>query len=92
MLALSFARSVSTMAFALRFSILPLLDSIMHSAFGNGVEDASRDVEMAPLSPAQEFDIERSAINMNRFTATKYWENELQRQKAKPRARKNPNS
>ncbi len=41
MLALSFARSTASMAFALRFSVVPLIDSMIHLAFENGVEQVS---------------------------------------------------
>ncbi len=87
-LALSFARSVAPMAFALRFSILPLIDNVMQLAFDRGVEyDPSFFVH---LSPAHECEIERSSINLQRFTVTKYAETELRR--VKPRARKAPDS
>jgi hypothetical protein len=84
-LALSFARSTASMAFALRFSILPLIDNVMQLAFDGGVDDPFED-----LSPAHECEIERSSINLQRFTVTKYAEAELRR--FKPRARKVPDS
>jgi hypothetical protein len=70
-LALSFARSAAPMAFALRFSILPLIDNIMQLAFDKGVEHH--------LTPSQACEIERTAINLNRFFVTMYFETELQR-------------
>ncbi len=73
------------MAFALRFSILPLIDNVMQLAFDGGVDDPFED-----LSPAHECEIERSSINLQRFTVTKYAEAELRR--FKPRARKVPDS
>ncbi len=91
MLALSFARSTAPMAFALRFSVLPLIDSIMQLAFHRGVEpDADESVE---LPSAHAFEIQRSAMNLQRFTLTKYFERELQRtHRCRPRMRKTPDS
>ncbi len=88
MLALSFARSTAPMAFALRFSILPLIDSIMHLAFQGVVEDDN------DLSCADSFEIGCSAINTQLFTRTKYFEAELHRShdNAKSRVRKTPDS
>jgi hypothetical protein len=87
-LALSFARSTAQMASALRFSILPLIDDVMRLAFDKGVVyDPSFSVN---ISPAHEYDIERSSINLQRFTVTKYAEAELRR--VKPRTRKAPDS
>jgi hypothetical protein len=84
-LALSFARSTAPMAFALRYSILPLIDNVMQLAFDKGVDDPLED-----LSPAHECEIEHSSINLQRFTVTKYAEAELCR--VRPRARKAPDS
>jgi hypothetical protein len=75
-LALSFARSVAPMAFALRFSVLPLIDTIMQLAFDKGTEPC---VATDGLIPEHECEIERSAINLQRFSRTKYFETELQR-------------
>ncbi len=86
MLALSFARSIASMAFALRYSALPLIDSIMHLAFEYGVEDSTQNY----ISAQEMFDIERSSIDLQRFTRSKYFEGELQRSKLKPRIRKAP--
>jgi hypothetical protein len=86
-LAMSFARSTAAMAFALRFSVLPLIDSIMHLAFNLGVECDLH------FKPQQAFDLQRSAIKLSRFTLTKYFETELQRCKPpEPRTRKAPDS
>ncbi len=75
MLALSFARSTAQMASALPFSILPLIDTVMHLAFHVGVVyDPSFSVS---LSAAHEYEIERSSVNLQRFTLTKYAEAEL---------------
>ncbi len=84
-LALSFARSTAPMAFALRFSVLPLVDSIMHLAFEDGVEGT--------LSAEHAFDIRRSSINLGSFCSTKYFTGEAQRSsKDKSRVRKTPDS
>ncbi len=92
MLALSFAGATASMAFALRFSALPLVDSIMHLAFEEGVEDDSPDQPF--FSAEQALNIQRSAINLQPFTLTKYFETELQchSSKSKPLARKTPDS
>ncbi len=88
MLTLRFARSVASMSFALRFSILPLIDSIMHLAFQYGVE---ADSEIGDSMTGEHVcEIVRSAINLHRFSTTKYFETELQRQVTKPRTRKTP--
>ncbi len=88
MLTLRFARSVASMAFALRFSILPLIDSITHLAFKYGVE---ADLFVRDAITAEDVcEIERSAINLHRFSTTKYFETELQRPVTKPRTRKTP--
>ncbi len=90
-LALSFARSVAPMAFALRFSVLPLIDSIMHLAFDNGVGCYS--VWFTEQALDQECEIERSATNLQHFSLTKYFETEVQRHgKPKARARKAPDA
>jgi hypothetical protein len=79
------------MAFALRFSILPLIDSIMHFAFDRGVEPSV--VRSVPLSAEHECEIQRSAIRLVPFTRTKYFEAELQRSgQPKTRVRKTPDS
>ncbi len=89
MLALSFARSTASMAFALRFSVLPLTDSIMRLAFDNGVELPFVD----DMEPEHEVELERSTINLTRFTATKYFESELQHlKKSKTSAHKTSES
>ncbi len=80
-LALSFARSIAPMAFALRYSVLPLIDSIVQLAFDKGVEKLS-----IPFSPyideiftcEDEIDLQRSAISLQSFTRTTYFETELQ--------------
>ncbi len=72
-LALSFARSTALMAFALRFSVLPIIDPIMRLAFDKGVESP----RVGDIEPEYEVEIERSAINLTRFTASKYFESEL---------------
>jgi hypothetical protein len=88
-LALSFARSTAPMAAALRFSILPLIDSIMHFAFDQGVEPGSFWASGNHLSAAHECAIPCSAIKLQSFTHTKYFETELHRYNhAKTRARK----
>ncbi len=90
-LALSSARSVAPIAFALRFSILPLIDSIMHFAFDRGVEPIL--VRRVRLSAEHECEIQRSTISLPAFTRTKYFEAELQRYNhAKTRVRKTPDS
>ncbi len=61
------------MAFALRFSVLPLIDSVIRLAFRNGVERP----RAGDIEPEHEIELERSAINPTRFTATKYFESEL---------------
>jgi hypothetical protein len=80
------------MSSALRFSILPLIDSIMHLAFNGGVEPCPRfSVVWGPAEEcAMEVEIERSSINLQRFTLTRYAETALSR--FKPRARKAPDS
>jgi hypothetical protein len=89
-LALSFARSTAPMAFALRFSVLPLIDSIMRFAFDSGVEPSDF-VNPRLLGAEHSTEIQRSAINLHRFSLTKYFETELQ-SRAKARARKTPDS
>ncbi len=79
MLALRFARSVAPTASALRFSILPLIDSIMHLAFDRGVESSFLWTSGNRLSAEHECEIRRSAINLQSFTHTKYFETELHR-------------
>ncbi len=81
MLALSFARSTAPMAFALRYSVLPLIDAMMQLAFDKGVEPLSNPFDLNQydvLSAAHEKDLQRSAINLQSFTRTKYFETELQ--------------
>ncbi len=76
MLALSFARSAAPTASALRFSILPLIDNIMHLAFKYGVEgDVCRDFFVDKA-----FDLKRSEISLQAFLNSKYVESELQQQ------------
>ncbi len=89
-LALSFARSTASMAFALRFSVLPLIDSIMHFAFENGVEEEF----LYTSNASHEYQIQLASINLQHFTRTKYFETELQQhhKHAKTRARKAPDS
>ncbi len=90
MLALSFARSVATMSFALRFSVLPLIDSIMYLAFEYGLEISSY---RSRLTSEHEFEIRRSAINLQRFTLTGFFESELRGvTQPKSRTRKAPDS
>jgi hypothetical protein len=90
-LALSFARSTASMAFALRFSVLPLIDTMMRLAFDKGLE-AHRTFHSA-LKFEHICEIERSAINLRRFTDTKYFETELHRHsKPEARSRKTPDS
>jgi hypothetical protein len=88
--ALSFARFTASMAFALRFSALPLIDSIMHFAFENGVEEE----EFTLPNASHEHEIRLATINLQHFTRTKYFETELQQhhKHSKPRARKAPDS
>ena len=91
MLALSFARSTVPMAFALRFSILPLIDSIMRSAFDRGVEPVQYRGD--GLSAEHSCEIRRSSIDLQRFSLTHYFETELQRfAPPKARVRKAPDS
>ncbi len=81
-LALCFARSVAAVTSALRFAVLPLIDSVLHLAFEDGVEGALSH----PTGSVDDLDIERSARNVQLFTLTKYFEAELQRSsnKSKP--------
>ncbi len=71
MLALSFARSVAPNAFALRFSILPFVDQIMHFAFGCGFEEEDKH-----LPAEDDYEIQRSTINLQRLTFTKCFQTE----------------
>jgi hypothetical protein len=73
-LALCFARSIAPTASVMRFSILPLIDSILRLAFASGVEPFN---DREALSTAHECEIRRSAISLDRFTATKYFEAEV---------------
>jgi hypothetical protein len=87
-LALSFARSTAPMAFALRYSVLPLIDAMVQLAFDNGVEEFSNPFHTGVgdfLSDEQEFDLLRSVISLQLFTRTKYFETELRRH-SKPKA------
>jgi hypothetical protein len=86
--ALSFARSTASMAFALRFSVLPLVESIMHLAFENGVEQED---SLYSNDASHEHDIRLSTIDLQHFTRTKYFETEHHK-RSKPRARKVPDS
>ncbi len=82
MLALSFARSTASMAFALRYSVLPLIDTMMQLAFDKGVEKYSNPFNPfldEALSAEHEVDLQRSAINLQPFTCTKCFETELHR-------------
>ncbi len=82
MLALSFARSTAPMAFALRYSVLPLIDTMMRLAFDKGLEPFSNPFNPymgEDLSGEHEIDLQRSAISVQSFTRTKYFETELQR-------------
>ncbi len=90
MLALTFARSTASMAFALRFSVLPLIDSIMRLAFDKGVE--THHTVTPYFSHEHKCEVQRSAINLQRFTATRYFESELCHKMAKPHVRKSPDS
>ncbi len=71
-MALSFARSFAPMA-ALRFSVLPLIDTIMQLAFDKGVERQSTWSERV-ISIEHACEIECSAINLQRFGLTQYSE------------------
>jgi hypothetical protein len=74
-LALSFARSTASMAFALRLSVLPLVDSIIQFAFDIGVE---RRMGLSGfLNVDEEMELQRSTINLKRFVCTKYFECEV---------------
>jgi hypothetical protein len=88
-LALSFARSVASMAFALRYSVLPLIDTIVHFAFEKGIEGQPR--HFTRLTSKQEYEIERSAISLQRFSRTRYFEVESQR-KRNAHIRKTPDT
>jgi hypothetical protein len=78
------------MAFALRYSVLPLIDTIMQFAFHRGAEYCA---PTPTIMPAHEWEIERSAINLQRFSRTKHFETELQRHsKPNARARKAPDA
>ncbi len=89
-LALSFARSAAPMAFALRFSVLPLIDTIAQFAFGRGVE-SHPSFSDEPILFEQELVIECSAIDLQRFTRSKYFESELHRShRTHSRVRKSP--
>ncbi len=91
MLALSFARSTAPMAFALRFSGLPLIDSVMRLAFDTGVAHDVWTQTRVALEKACE--IERSAFNLERFSLTKYFSTELKLdRKLNPHDRKSPDS
>ncbi len=81
-LALSFARSTAPMAFALRYSVLPVIDSIMRLAFDKGVELFYNPFDPfleETLSAEHEVGLQRSAISVQSFTHTKYFETEVQR-------------
>jgi hypothetical protein len=79
------------MAFALRFSGLPLLDSIMRLAFDTGVGNDLWTQTGLALEKACE--IERSAFNLERFSLTKYFNTELKLdRKLNLHIRKNPDS
>ncbi len=73
-LALMFARSTAPMAFALRFSILPLIDSIMYLAFEFGLEPESG----SKLTAKQAHDIQLCAINLQHFISTQYFVKETE--------------
>jgi hypothetical protein len=79
------------MAFALRFSVLPLVDAIMHLAFENGVE---QDHPLHSNDASHEHEIRLATISLQHFTRTTYFETELQQhhKHSKPRARKAPDS
>ncbi len=74
MLALSFARSVSRMAFALRLSVLPLIDNVLALAFVNGVEPNPHFI-----LPGAELEamLRRSSISLQHFANSKYFASEL---------------
>ncbi len=81
-IALSFAKAVAPMAFALRHSILPLIDSTIDLTMPYCVDsDAS-----------EECAIRRSAIDLQLFTHTKYFENEVNRSVANASKPKMPKS
>ncbi len=91
MLALSFARSTAPMTFALRYSVLPLIDTIIRLAFDKGAE-AHRTCSTG-LKVEHVCEIERSTINLQLFTHTKYFDSELHRHsRPKARSRKTPDS
>ncbi len=93
MLALGFARSTAPMAFALRFSILPLIDSIMQFAFHRGVEPGDPPLNESRLSGEHEHEIRCSSINLQSFTRSKYFEAEVHLSgQPKTLVRKNPDS
>jgi hypothetical protein len=88
------------MAFALRYSVLPLISTVMQLAFDKGVEPPWHGGPYSdpyfypePFSPAHERDLQRSAINLQPFTHTKYFEAELRRHsQSRARTRKTPDS
>ncbi len=91
--ALSFARSVAPTAFALRYSVLPLIDAIMFLAFEYGVEPGPNCFHEDEDRCLQESELQRSTISLQTFISTKYFEAELCRSMlSKPRARKAPDS
>jgi hypothetical protein len=89
-LALSFARSTASMSFALRFSVLPLVDSVMQLTSDHEMDLDDRVIPQAAVLE-QACELEHSSISIQRFSVTKYFETELQRP-SKPRIRKTPNS
>ncbi len=64
------------MAFALRFAILPLIDSVQRLAFGEGVETEYPFEQ--ELEGVEAVAIERSTINVHQLTRTLYFCNEMQ--------------
>jgi hypothetical protein len=75
------------MAFELRFSVLPLIDSIIHFAFDRGLESSLPLPSSTALSGAHEFEIAHSSINLQRFADTNYFKTELLRFKTRARKR-----
>ncbi len=73
-IALSFAEAVAPMSFALRHSILPLIDSTIDLAMPYCVDTAS--FAYHP-DASEECVIRRSAIDLQLFTHTAYFENEV---------------
>jgi hypothetical protein len=79
------------MSFALRFSFLPLIDSVLESAFeAGGVECETHPLDLRPTSPEDQWVMRRAATNLQRFSHTKYFAGVASPLQAKSRARKIP--